>query len=278
MLKAGKAVKVSIYVSEGSKHHGMPAYSSILDFLFYQGVSGATVIKGIAGFGADHHMHSASIVEISDHIPLKIEFVESPEKVNEILGKLEELAGTGMIEVQETTVAKPAQVSKPKKAIPPAHLKMEGKAKMMRIYIGEADRWKDKPLYKALVEAMRANDIAGVTVYRGILGYGAHRQCTRTRPCTCLTIARSCFRPLTRRRSSEPFFPLWIRWWKKDWSFSLTWTSSSIPIALWMLISRSPQAGNTWHERRLNHERPISSAHVTDSFRRRRQMAGQAPA
>jgi PII-like signaling protein len=48
---------------------------------------------------------------------------------------------------------------------------MEGKAKMMRIYIGEADQWKDKPLYKALVEAMRANDIAGVTVYRGILGY-----------------------------------------------------------------------------------------------------------
>jgi PII-like signaling protein len=55
-------------------------------------------------------------------------------------------------------------------------LKIEGKAKMMRIYVGEADRWKDKPLHTALVEAMRANDIAGVTVYRGILGYGAHRR------------------------------------------------------------------------------------------------------
>jgi PII-like signaling protein len=149
-------------------------YSSILDFLFYRGVSGATVVKGIAGFGADHHMHSASTVEISDHMPLKIEFIESSEKVNEILGKLEELAGTGMIEIQETTVAKPAQVSKPKTAIPSAHVKIEGKAKMMRIYIGEADKWRDKPLHQALVEAMRANDIAGVTVYRGILGYGAH--------------------------------------------------------------------------------------------------------
>ena len=174
MLKAGKALKVSIYVSEGSKHHGLPVYSSILDFLFYRGVSGATVVKGIAGFGADHHMHSASIVEISDHMPLKIEFIEAPEKVNEILGKLEELAGTGMIEVQETTIAKPAQVSKPKRATPPEHLKIEGKAKMMRIYIGEADKWRDKALHQALVEAMRANDIAGVTVYRGILGYGAH--------------------------------------------------------------------------------------------------------
>jgi PII-like signaling protein len=176
MLKAGKALKVSIYVSEGSKHHGVPVYSSILDFLFYRGVSGATVVKGIAGFGADHHLHSSSIVDISDHLPLKIEFIESQEKVSEIIGKLEEMAGSGMIEVQETTVAKPAQVSKPKEATSPEHLKMEGRAKMMRIYIGEADQWKDKPLYKALVEAMRANDIAGVTVYRGILGYGAHRR------------------------------------------------------------------------------------------------------
>ena len=175
MLNAGKALKVSIYLSDGSKHHGVPTYSTILDFLFYRGISGATVLKGVAGFGADHHMHSASIVEISDHLPLKIEFVESREKVNELLGKLEELAGTGMIEIQETTVAKPAQVSKPNKATPPAHVKMEGKAKMMRIYVDEADRWRDKPLYNALVEAMRANDIAGVTVYRGILGYGAHR-------------------------------------------------------------------------------------------------------
>jgi PII-like signaling protein len=176
MLSAGKAVKVSIYLSEGSKHHGVPTYSSILDFLFYRGVSGATVLKGIAGFGADHRMHSASIVEISDHLPLKIEFVESREKVDELLGKLEELAGTGMIEIQETTVAKAAQISKAKKPVPAAHLKIEGKAKMMRIYVGDSDRWKDKPLYKALVEAMRANDIAGVTVYRGILGYGAHRR------------------------------------------------------------------------------------------------------
>src|SRR5579859_7621995 len=136
MLTAGKAMKVSIYLSEGSKHHGVPTYSSILDFLFYRGVSGATVMKGIAGFGADHHMHSASIVDISDNLPLKIEFIESKEKVGEILGKLEEMAGSGMIEIQETMLAKPAQVSKPKNATPSAHLKMEGKAKMMRIYIG----------------------------------------------------------------------------------------------------------------------------------------------
>jgi PII-like signaling protein len=182
MLSAGKAVKVSIYLSEGSTYHGVPTYSSIIDFLFYRGVSGATVLKGVAGFGADHHMHSASFVEISDHLPMKIEFIESREKVDDLLGKLEELAGSGMIEIQETIVAKPAHVSRKKKQLPPAHLKIEGKAKLMRIYIGESDRWKDKPLHNALVEAMRANDIAGVTVYRGILGYGAHRRVHKDKP------------------------------------------------------------------------------------------------
>ena len=91
MLNPGKAVKVTIYLSEGATHHGVPVYSSILDFLFYRGVAGATVTKGIAGFGADHHMHSSSTVEIADRLPLKIEFIDTREKVDSLLGKLEEL-------------------------------------------------------------------------------------------------------------------------------------------------------------------------------------------
>src|SRR5438874_8035146 len=114
MLSAGKAIKVSIYLSEGSTHHGVSTYSSILDFLFFRGVSGATVLKGVAGFGADHHLHSSSFVEISDRLPLKIEFIESQEKVDELLGKLEEMAGSGMIEIQETRIVKPAVRSKSK--------------------------------------------------------------------------------------------------------------------------------------------------------------------
>jgi PII-like signaling protein len=136
----------------------------------------------VAGFGADHHMHSANMVEISDRLPIKIEFIETREKVDAILGKLEELAGSGLIEMQETMIAKPAQLSKSKQPVLPAHLKIEGNAQMMRIYLSEEDRWKDKPLHEALVAAMRANDIAGVTVYRGILGYGAHRRIHKDKP------------------------------------------------------------------------------------------------
>lgn len=182
MLNTGKAIKVSIYLSDGATHHGAPVYTSILDFLFYRGIAGATVMKGIAGFGADHHMHSSSMVDISDRLPLKIEFIETKEKVDAVLGKLEELAGSGLIEMQETVVAKPAQVSEPQKPIHPAHLRIQGKAQMMRIFISEEDRWKDKPLHEALVAAMRANDIAGVTVYRGIIGYGAQGRAQKDKP------------------------------------------------------------------------------------------------
>jgi PII-like signaling protein len=182
MMQPGKAVKVTIYLGEGMTHHGIPVYSSILDFLFYHRIAGATVTKGIAGWGADHIMHSTSLLDISDRLPIKIEFIESREKVDSIMGKLEELAGTGMIEIQETTVAKPAQISKPSQPLSRVDLKIEGKAQMMRIFISEEDRWKNKPLHEALVEAMRANDIAGVTVYRGILGYGAHRRIRKDKP------------------------------------------------------------------------------------------------
>jgi PII-like signaling protein len=176
MLEAGKALKVSIYVSEGSTHHGAATEASILDFLFYRGVGGATVMKGVAGFGADHHIHTTSTVELSDRLPVKIEFIESKEKVEELLGKLEELVGEGMIELHETTIVKPARTVKKQEDVDLPHRKVSGKAKLLRIYIDEADRWDNRPLHEAIVEALRANDIAGVTVYKGILGYGVHRE------------------------------------------------------------------------------------------------------
>ena len=109
MLQNGPAVKVSIYLSDGAKHHGIPVYTSLLDFLFHSGVYGATCLKGVAGFGSTHRIHSAHIHEISDHLPIKIEFIETREKVDEILPELEKRTGSGVIEIHETTVIIPAK-------------------------------------------------------------------------------------------------------------------------------------------------------------------------
>lgn len=184
MLKTGPAKKVTIYVGEDHQYHGSSLYAAILDYLFYHRVSGANVIRGMAGFGADHHLHTTRILRLTENLPIKVEFIESPEKVEELLPKLHEMAGTGLIEVQDTMVVKPAEVAKKAEFRDDQRhaLKREGKAKLMRIYVGENDKWHEKPLYKAIVESMRANDIAGITVYQGILGYGANRRIHKGSP------------------------------------------------------------------------------------------------
>jgi uncharacterized protein len=111
MLTSGKAMKVTLYLSDGAKHHGVPVYTSILDYLFHSGIAGATVVKGVAGFGSRHRMHSAHILEISDHLPIKVEFIEVREKVEAILPELQKRAGSGLIEVQETTILVPTKES-----------------------------------------------------------------------------------------------------------------------------------------------------------------------
>ncbi|MGH9411086.1 MAG: DUF190 domain-containing protein [Vicinamibacterales bacterium] len=172
MLTEGPAKKVTVYVGQDVRHRGEPLYLALLNYLFYHGVSGATVIKGTAGFGTDHHLHTARILEASENLPVKIEFVEAPAKVEELLPKLLDMVGDGLVEVQETTVVKAAAAAAP---TPPREL-LHGRAKLMRIFIGESDTWRGKNLYDAIVESLRANDIAGATVYRGICGYGAHRR------------------------------------------------------------------------------------------------------
>ncbi len=176
MLTPGPGKKVGIYVAEDQQYHGAAAYAAILDFLFFHGVSGANVTRGIAGFGADHHLHTTQVVELSVKLPIKVEFIETAAKVEELLPKLQEMAGTGLIEVQDTTIVKPAEKKHKRTAPDGPPLKQEGKAKIMRIYIGENDKWNGKPLHEAIVNGLRAHDIAGVTVYRGILGYGANRR------------------------------------------------------------------------------------------------------
>src|ERR1700683_2652190 len=133
MLKNGPAKKVSIYVGEDHQYHGQSLYSAILNFLFYHGISGASVVRGIAGFGADHHLHTTRMESLNEDPPIQIEFIESPEKVGEVLPKLNELAGTGLIEIQDTMVVKAAEVSgkQAEQESVPA-LKREGKAKLLR--------------------------------------------------------------------------------------------------------------------------------------------------
>lgn len=173
MLEQGSAKKVTIYVNEDTQYHLSPLYESILSFLLRKGVAGATVTRALAGFGGHRVIHTPKIELLAEHLPVRIEFVEAAAKVDEILPALYDMVSDGMIDVQDTTVVKSVTKdnSKPEPHLP--HTRQAGPAKLMRIFIGEADRWNGEPLYDAIVKQLRLMDISGATVSRGIEGYGA---------------------------------------------------------------------------------------------------------
>lgn len=172
MLSKGTAKKVTIYLNEDTQRHMAPLYEAVLTFLMHKGVSGATATRALAGFGAHRVLHTPKMEALAEHIPLRIEFIETAERVDELLPALYEMVTDGLIEVQDTTIVKIANQEKPALEPTQPHQRTAGKAKLMRIYLGEADRWHGEPLYDAIVKRLRMMDIAGATVSRGILGYG----------------------------------------------------------------------------------------------------------
>lgn len=172
MLTRGPAKKVTIFVNEDTRHHLGSLHDAIMTFLMHKGVSGATATRAMAGFGVHRVLHTPSVELLGEHLPIRIEFIESAEKVEDLLPALYDMVDDGLIEVQDTVIHKLAR--KDRKAEPLAHhAKKQGPAKLLRVFIGESDRWQGEPLYDAIVKKLRMMEVAGATVYRGIHGYGA---------------------------------------------------------------------------------------------------------
>jgi PII-like signaling protein len=171
MLEKGAAKKVTIFINEDTQHHFGPLTDAILTFLLHKGVAGATATRAMAGFGAHRVMHTTKIEVLTEHLPVRIEFIDSAAKVDDLMPALYEMVSDGVIEVQDTQVVKVANQERPAPAKAP-HAELRGAARLMRIYMGESDKWEDEPLYDAIVKRLRLMDISGATVYRGILGYG----------------------------------------------------------------------------------------------------------
>jgi uncharacterized protein len=104
MLNPGPAKKVTVYVSEDVHHRGEPLYLAVLNFLFSHRVAGATVVKGVAGFGAEHHLHTTRLLELSEHLPIRLEFIENEQTLNSLMPALRELVTEGLITVSEVEV------------------------------------------------------------------------------------------------------------------------------------------------------------------------------
>jgi uncharacterized protein len=113
MLSPGPAQRVVIHLNEDAASEGDYLHLEIVSFLFAQGVSGATVLRGHSGFGIHHriHTHGASGTG-GEHLPIRVEFLEPAQTVEGLMPRLIELVTDGVIEVQATNIAHVAQAAR----------------------------------------------------------------------------------------------------------------------------------------------------------------------
>jgi PII-like signaling protein len=180
MLETGPAKKLIVYVSESDRYEGVPIYEALLRWLHDHEVAGATVTRAIAGYGAHGTYHRPRTLRLTENLPIRIEVVESAGKINRILPFVYDIVREGLIEVLDTEVIKYTHKHEHDEQPASEHIKLEGRAKMLRVYVGEDDRWEGEPLHEAIVKKLRMMDVAGATVYRGLMGYGAQQRVHKT--------------------------------------------------------------------------------------------------
>ncbi|MBN2482791.1 MAG: DUF190 domain-containing protein [Candidatus Omnitrophica bacterium] len=95
-----------IFIGESDKYHGKPLYEQIVVKARELGLAGATVLRGIMGFGADSHMHSAKIMRLSEDMPIVIELVDTEENLNKLIPFLDETVTEGLVTLEKVKVIK----------------------------------------------------------------------------------------------------------------------------------------------------------------------------
>ncbi len=99
-----EATRVIIYLDEHDQHRGKPLHTAILELLLREGAAGATITRGLAGFGADSRIHSATIVDLAADLPIRLEWIDGDETVQRLLPVVRALAPTVLITTEPVTI------------------------------------------------------------------------------------------------------------------------------------------------------------------------------
>jgi PII-like signaling protein len=93
-----------IFVGESDKHGHHPLYESVVLRARENGLAGATVLRGVMGFGKNSILHTAKILRLSEDLPMVVEIVDSLEKIEKFLPQLDEMISDGLITVEKVRV------------------------------------------------------------------------------------------------------------------------------------------------------------------------------
>lgn len=94
---ASEALRVSVYINEADEWHRRPLHLEVLNMLHEQGLAGGTVLRAVAGFTGHGGVETTSLVDAGGKLPLVIEFIDVPEKVECVLPVLKEMVGHRLI-------------------------------------------------------------------------------------------------------------------------------------------------------------------------------------
>jgi PII-like signaling protein len=97
MKKESTAVLLRIFIGESDRYKGKPLYMHIVEMLKEEGIAGATVFRGITGFGKNSVIHTTSILRLSTDLPILIEVADIEENIAKIRPKLDEIISQGLI-------------------------------------------------------------------------------------------------------------------------------------------------------------------------------------
>ena len=93
----GERTLMRIHIGESDRWHGKALYEAIVELLRHEKLSGATVLRGVGGFGSSSIYHTEKVLRLSQDLPIVIEVVEFAERIEEILPRLDEMIGGGLV-------------------------------------------------------------------------------------------------------------------------------------------------------------------------------------
>nr|WP_246508632.1 DUF190 domain-containing protein [Actinocrinis puniceicyclus] len=102
----GPALRLTIFVGETDQFHHHPVYTEIVHRAHKAGLAGATVLRGIEGYGASTHIHTTRILSLTEDLPLVIVIVDDAERIRAFLPQLDEIVDEGLVMIDEVDVIK----------------------------------------------------------------------------------------------------------------------------------------------------------------------------
>jgi PII-like signaling protein len=93
-----------IFIGEADRYGGKPLYEAIVHLARQKGMAGATVLRGLMGFGAHSRMHTVKLLRLSGDLPILIEIVDKPERIAELLPELDKMIKEGLVTLEKVTV------------------------------------------------------------------------------------------------------------------------------------------------------------------------------